>query len=89
VLSAQDHALLDEVLDALDRLYDRQTTAVELRALLFATAKALTDSVFVDAVTSAESALREVVRSRLEPGEENRQALIATDQLRLLIADQP
>jgi len=37
VPSVEDLFLLEPVLDALDRLYDRKTNAVEVRALLFAT----------------------------------------------------
>src|SRR4029079_14249258 len=35
VPSAEDQPLLEAVLDALDRLYDGKTTAVDVRALLF------------------------------------------------------
>jgi hypothetical protein len=89
VLSPADLALLDSLLDALDRLYDRATTAVDVRALLFATGKELGDPAFVEVVAAAKAAMDVVVRSRLDPDEENKQALIATGELRFRIADLP
>ncbi|MFG1872663.1 hypothetical protein [Micromonospora arborensis] len=49
--------LLEALLDAFDRLFDRRATVVDVRALLFATTRALADSAIVKDVAAAESAL--------------------------------
>jgi hypothetical protein len=88
VLSADELGLLEPLLDAFDRLFDRQTSVVDVHALLFATARALRDSVFVEDVNAAERSLKEIVRSGLEPAEAVERALDAVDPLRRRIAGQ-
>ncbi len=85
--SADELPLLEALLDAFDRLFDRQTTVVDVHALLFATARALADSAFVRDVAAAESALEEIMRSGRGSAEAVEQALDAVDPLRRRIAD--
>jgi hypothetical protein len=86
VPSTDELALLEALLDAFDRLFDRQTTVVDVHALLFATSRGLRDSALVEDVAAAESVLREIVRSGLEPTEAVERALDAVDPLRRRIA---
>jgi len=88
VPSADELALLEALLDAFDRLFDRQTTLVDVHALLFATARGLRDPVFVEDVNAAERSLKEIVRSGLEPAEAVERALDVVDPLRRRIAAQ-
>ncbi|MFF4877647.1 MULTISPECIES: hypothetical protein [unclassified Micromonospora] len=85
--SADELPLLEALLDAFDRLFDRQTTVVDVHALLYATARALADSAFGKDVAAAESALEEIMRSDRGPAEAVEQAIDAVDPLRRRIAD--
>lgn len=46
-MTAREQKLLENVLDALDRLFDRQSFAVDTWALLFATCEALRATVYL------------------------------------------
>lgn len=85
-MSADELPLLEALLDAFDRLFDRKTTVVDVRALLFATARGLGDSAFVEDVAAAESALKAIIKSGQGPAEAVEQALDAVDPLRRRIA---
>ena len=77
-----ERQLLDNMLDALDRLYDRQSSALDVQALAQATAAAVSTPDIASQLADAASALQVVVRSRL--GEkEYEAALDATHDLRL------
>ncbi|MGC5016943.1 hypothetical protein [Micromonospora sp. DT47] len=84
---ADELPLLEALLDAFDRLFDRQTTVVDVHALLFATSRALAGSAFVKDMAAAESALEEIMRSGRGSAEAVEQALDAVDPLRRRIAD--
>ncbi|MGC4833464.1 hypothetical protein ACLQ3D_03075 [Micromonospora vinacea] len=85
--SADELPLLEALLDAFDRLFDRQTTVVDVHALLFATSRALADSAFAEDMTAAESALEEIVRSGPGSAEAVGRALDTVDPLRPRIVD--
>jgi hypothetical protein len=85
--SADELPLLEALLDAFDRLFDGQTTVVDMHALLFATARGLRDSALFDEVTAAESALKEIMRSGQRSAEAVAQALDAVDPLRRRISN--
>ncbi|MEH0824841.1 MULTISPECIES: hypothetical protein [unclassified Micromonospora] len=85
--SADDLPLLEALLDAFDRLFDRQATVVDVHALLFATARALADSALVKDMAAAESAVEEIMRTGRGSAEAVEQALDAVDPLRRRIAD--
>jgi hypothetical protein len=83
-----ERALLDALLDAFDRLFDRQTTVVDVHALLFATARSLRGSAFVADVDAAEVSLKAIVKSGITPEDAVERALEAVDPLRRRIAAQ-
>ena len=63
-----ERQLLDNMLDALDRLYDRESSALDIQALARATAAAVSSPDMADMareLSDAASALLVVVRSRL------------------------
>ena len=81
-----DIKLLDNLLDALDRLYDRATTVTDLHALVYATEVALSGSVHTAMLTDAEQRLRRLLRSGKSVTEERDIALNETDDLRKYLA---
>lgn len=78
--------LLDNLLDALDRLYDRATTVTDLHALVFATEVALSGTVHTPILTDAEQRLQRILRSGKSVSEERDVALNETDDLRKYLA---
>jgi hypothetical protein len=84
---ADERTLLNNLLDSLDRLYDRDCGPVDLGLLLTATASAVTDPAWIATIEQASAALRDLIRSRLPAEEEYSQALIVTNDLRIKLAD--
>jgi hypothetical protein len=86
-VAAADKQLLENALDALDRLYDRHTSVLDLGALLFATAEALRatrrDSEFERPVAE----LLAVIRSGVSEDVKRDRALAITDHLRHYLAE--
>ena len=80
-----DSVLLDNLLQALDRLYDRETTVIDLQALLTASSAGLGDQAIARAASRAAEDLTTILRRDLAPVDANRQALIATDDLRRML----
>jgi hypothetical protein len=83
----RDRELASNALDALDRLYDRDNRAVDVWALVEATADAVTPGQLADALRKAAIGLREVLSAGLSADEQYGRALDATDELRHLLAD--
>lgn len=81
-----DIKLLDNLLDALDRLYDRATTVTDLHALVFATEVALSGTVHTPILTDAAQRLQRILRSGKSVSEERDVALNETDDLRKYLA---
>jgi len=81
-----DIKLLDNLLDALDRLYDRATTVTDLHALVFATEVALSGTVHTAILTDAAKRLQRILRSGKSVSEERDVALNETDDLRKYLA---
>lgn len=77
-----DTVLLDNLFQALDRLYDQQITVVDLHALLQATGAALPTSELAKDVEEATKALGVIVGAGMPEPEKNRAALVATQALR-------
>ena len=79
--------LLNNALDALDRLFDRETDVVDVSAILYATGLAIRPDalspLFLDAASSLESVLREGVTA--EDARES--ALRSTNSLRIALAE--
>jgi hypothetical protein len=86
-MPADERTLLHNLLDSLDRLYDRDCGPVDLGLLLTATASAVTDPAWIATIEQTSAALRDLIRSRLPAEEEYSQALIVTNDLRIKLAD--
>ena len=78
--------LLGNLLDALDRLYDNDTTVTDFHALTFATAMALTGTVHIPSLAEATQGLQKILRSRQSESEQRDAALNLTDDLRQYLA---
>jgi hypothetical protein len=86
-MTDNERTLLENLLDAFDRLYDRECGVADTHALLQATAVALTGSVFVPKMEEACAELSAILRSAGSPTDKNRAALAAVDSLRQALAD--
>jgi hypothetical protein len=85
-MGTQVKVLLDNMLIALDRLYDRDCGAIDVQALAYATAAAIAPHDLAPPLHEAATGLADVVRSGLPPDEENLRALAITDPLRQRLA---
>lgn len=83
-----EYELLGNVLDALDDLYDQRERAEWwLQRLLVATGCALRDSPWERAMAESAKALRLILSGDGTDSEKNAQALAATGDLRLRVAE--
>ena len=85
-LETSTRALLANVLDALDRLYDGETEVIDVQVLLQATASAVPESEFSSALSEASIELHSLLRAGIAGTAGQVQALSATDRLRRLLA---
>ena len=85
-VSAEVTELFNNVLQALDRLYDEESLVVDTHALLFATGLALGDSDAGRAMADAATALAFVLCLRGSEVERNRAALVITQPVREMVA---
>jgi hypothetical protein len=74
------------MLDALDRLYDRRSSVAEVHALCYATAQALRADVLFPLLEEAADRLEAILKSQVQTTVAGDQALIATDALRKELA---
>ena len=88
VLTNDERILLENVLESLDRLFDRDSTARDLSLLLVATSMALHREELAVAFEEPMRQLSEVVRSKLLPDPKRDLALKITDGLRGFVAEQ-
>jgi hypothetical protein len=84
---SNERTLLSNLLESLDRLYDRQCGPADVDALLTATANAIKDQSWIASIEQASTALRDLIRSRLPPEEEYGEALVVTGDLRIKLAN--
>jgi hypothetical protein len=81
-----EEQLLENVIDSLDRAFDRRCGAVDVHAIILATSAALPSSKFTEVAAPALCALEQVVKSQASDGEQWMAILSATDDLRAYIA---
>lgn len=74
--------LLENILDSLDRLFDRDSCAIDVYVLIFATAKALAETKHHEILDKTAKKLEAVLKT-IDSKEELRDAaLLETDELR-------
>lgn len=86
-MTQTEHALLANLLDSFDRLFDGNCGVPDVRDLLHATAVALKGSDFERQVEQTRTELAAIVTSGAAPDIQNRAALAAIDPLRRRLAD--
>lgn len=86
-MTNDENKILDNILDGLDRLFDRESKAIDLQALIFATSKALSDTEHFAILDDAANSLEKIVNSGLKADEERDAALNVTNDLRIYLAE--
>ena len=81
-MSQREGLLLDNALDALDRLFDGDSSVIDVQALLFATGEALRDTVHLPHFVHPATELVAIARSRETEESKRDRALSITDRLR-------
>lgn len=79
--------LLNNALDALDRLFDRETEVVDLYAILYATGLAMRSDDLSSLFRDAASSLKELDRAGFAAEQARESALSLTNSLRLAVAE--
>ncbi len=80
--------LLGNVMDALDRLFDNESTAMDVYAIVFATASAMAETDMHELLLSTSNELLCILRTGLPASKITRdRALNATDTLRARISE--
>jgi hypothetical protein len=85
-MTDEERLLLDNVLDGLDRLFDAESDAIDLYALIFATSKAVIKTEHFFILNRAAYDLEKIVRAKLNADDERFEALKVTDDLRKYLA---
>lgn len=88
MLTKDQRTLLENVLESLNRLFDRVCTASDVHALLVATAIVLRGTDLADAFESPIRKLNQVVWSHESPDRKRDLGLAVTDDLRKFVAEQ-
>ena len=83
---ASERVLLYNLLDSLDRLYDRDCGPRDVELLLTATASAVKDESWIASIEQAGTALHDLIKTMRPADDEYEQALIVTNDLRLKLA---
>lgn len=84
-----EKCLLENMLDALDRLFDQQSSVIDVWALLFATGEALRDTPHYPEFVNPSAELSVLIRSAQPEKAERETALKITDNLRHYLAGLP
>jgi hypothetical protein len=88
MLTKEQRELLENLLESLNRLFDRDSTATDIYSLLFATALAVRGSNLSAAVEAPLAQLRDLVHSKDSQEGKRNAGLALTDELRKFVADQ-
>ncbi|MCB9651642.1 MAG: hypothetical protein H6730_34360 [Deltaproteobacteria bacterium] len=86
-MSPEQLELLSNLLDALDRLFDRECRAIDILSLVYATHRALGPSELGQVLQTAVIDLERIVKGAREDELEREAALSATNDLRLRLAE--
>ena len=86
-MTVSENLMLENVLDALDRLFDGHTSVIDLQALVLATAEALRETPHHGMLEGPAADLLSIVRSGTDMEKQRDHALVATDRLRRYLAD--
>lgn len=79
--------LLENIFDALDRLFDRKCNAIDVHALIFASEKALGETFAEIQFSDYESKLNKIIRNGKSDEIQREEALEVTNKLRSELND--
>lgn len=85
-MTDDEKQLLENVFDGLDRIFDGETNAIDLHALIFATSKALQNTEYFAILEDTAESLETVICSGLDNIGQRDAALMRTDDLRIFLA---
>lgn len=85
-MTNEEIKLLDNILDSLDRLFDRESRLVDIHTLIFATSKALSKTQHLSILNETCNNLEQIASLNLNADNETVEALKATDKLRHYLA---
>ena len=88
MLTKVERILLENTLDALDRLFDRESKVLDLYALLFATGKAFGENRIGLVIESPIHELKKIIQSKGLEDSNRESALRITDDLRKFVASE-
>jgi hypothetical protein len=86
-MSDVERKLLDNTLDALDRLFDSKCEIMDVHALIYAAAQALGSHRLAAHFSNAAGGLEIIIRGKHSRDEARELALNATNDLRIALAD--
>ena len=86
-MTKDERELLENILDGLDRLFDRESNAIDLYTLVFATSKALSNTKYFSILDDTATQLKTVVLAELKSDDERNEALKVTNNLRFFLAE--
>lgn len=86
-MTNDERKLLGNILDGLDRLFDRESRAIDIYALVFATSKTFSGTEYFTILNDTANNLEKVVRSGLNIEDERDEALMVTNDLRISLAE--
>ena len=79
--------LFNNAIDALDRLYDSESGTIDIYAITYATAQALSEGSMYSLFNETAMGLLELLGSKLPRRETQERALEITDRLRIALAE--
>lgn len=85
-MQAREQELLDNLLDALDQLFDGECDALDVWALIVATGEEMRDTPHKPALDQPLVELQTVIQSRTAADEQRDLSLVITDPLRKYLA---
>ena len=86
-MSKFERTLLDNILDSLDRLFDRENQVADVHDLLIVTSVALAETDYASALKNAADKTSAVLRSPTSLDQKRNDALAETDELRRYLSE--
>ncbi|HKQ79147.1 MAG TPA: hypothetical protein VJ810_35960 [Blastocatellia bacterium] len=87
LMNKLDRTLLENILDSLDRLFDRENQVTDVHDILIATSAALAETDYATALKSAADKTSAILRSSTSPDQKRNDALAETDELRRYLSE--
>lgn len=86
-MTLDEKNLLNNILDGLDRLFDRESDVIDIYALIFATSKALHNTEYFSILDRTANNLEKILLSASTANNGVFEALEVTNDLRIFLAE--